>query len=247
MLKALFLDMDDTLCDTQLANTEATRLLAEAFTQRFGGSSLGHNLAVSYVKGIYRQWSEQQHAKYSLLLKESSEEHYRIVLIQDLIEAEGLGRLDSAQALQLQNKFDQDRLDAFKFFPGIEDFLIEARKYFKLVVITNGPEYSQLPKLAAVNMERYVDHIIVGGQEPEQKPAASIFYKALGLVDCEAHEVVHVGDSLAADIKGAHNSGITSIWIQHQQPLDAELGIDPHHTVLHPSEVPDLIRQLHPY
>jgi len=53
-----------------------------------------------------------------------------------------------------------------------------------------------------------------------------------------------VGDSLATDIAGAHNSGITSIWIQHQQPLDAELGIDPHHTVLHPNEIPALIREL---
>jgi len=54
-----------------------------------------------------------------------------------------------------------------------------------------------------------------------------------------------VGDSLATDIAGAHDSGITSIWIQHQQPLDAELGINPGHTLLHPSEIPALIRELH--
>ena len=54
-----------------------------------------------------------------------------------------------------------------------------------------------------------------------------------------------MGDSLATDIAGAHASGITSIWIQHQQPLDAELGINPGHTLLHPSEIPALIRELH--
>lgn len=245
MLKALLLDMDDTLCDTQKANQKATKLLAHAFEQRFGGNC--EALAQSYVKGIYREWTPEQQTKYSELLKTTTEEHYRIELIQDLVAEHGLGTIDSAQALQLQNKFDQDRLDAFHFYPGIESFLIEARKYFKLVVITNGPEYSQLPKLAAVNMDNYVDHILVGGQEPEQKPAMSIFNKALSLAGCEAHEAIHVGDNISADIHGANNSGITSVWIQHQQPLDAELGINPSHTVLHPSEIPELIRSLHPF
>ena len=54
-----------------------------------------------------------------------------------------------------------------------------------------------------------------------------------------------VGDSLAADVAGACSSGITSVWIQHQQPLDAELGINPHHTLLHPNEIPALINDLH--
>jgi N-acylneuraminate-9-phosphatase len=124
------------------------------------------------------------------------------------------------------------------------EFLTEARKLFTLVVITNGPEYSQVPKVEAIKLAEYVDHIIIGGQEPEQKPARSIFEKALKLANCKAHEAIHVGDSLAADIVGAHNSGITSVWISHQQPLDAELGINPHHTLLLPSEIPGLIREL---
>jgi len=95
-----------------------------------------------------------------------------------------------------------------------------------------------------VKLAEHVDHIIIGGQEPEEKPAVSIFEKALKLANCQAHEAIHVGDSLASDIVGAHNSGITSVWVQHQQPLDAELGINPHHTVMHPSEIPALIEQL---
>lgn len=247
MLKALFLDMDDTLCDTQKANSEATRKLAESLGQRYGAYELGQALSTAYVRGIYRLWTDQQAQRYTEILRQHSEEHFRVVLLQDLMAEQGIEKVDAEYALMLQNNFDSNRLEAFDFFPGIKEFLLEARNYFKLVVITNGPEYSQLPKLDAVNMYDYVDHVLVGGQEPEQKPAASIFYKALGLVDCEAHEVVHVGDNLAADIQGAHNSGITSVWIQHQQPLDAELGIDPHHTVLSPSEVPALIRSLHPF
>lgn len=245
MLKALFFDMDDTLCDTRAANAKATRLMGQAAEAHFGGALNGQRFAEAYVAGIYREWSDSQRARYMPIIEHQSEGAFRVQLIRDLLAEQGVVNVDKEVCQMLQDKFDHDRLEAFDFFPGVAEFLAEARKLFTIVVITNGPEFSQVPKVRAVNLATHVDHIIIGGQEPEQKPAASIFYKALKLANCEAHEAIHVGDSLAADIAGAHNSGITSVWVQHQQPLDAELGIDPHHTVFHPSEVPELIRKLH--
>ena len=246
MLKALFLDLDETLCDTQGATATAEAKLAKAVCDTLSQDIDGAAFARAYVAGIYRQWDRSEAERYLPIIEQRGEEAFRLQLIRDLLHTQGLKSVDNATAQQLQDQFDRDRMEAFQFFPGIREFLLEARRYFTLVVITNGPEYSQLPKINAVNLPDFVDHIIVGGQEPEQKPAKSIFLKALKLAGCEAHEAIHVGDSLKADIAGAHNSGITSIWIQHQQPLDAELGIDPHHTVMHPSEIPELINRLHP-
>jgi HAD superfamily hydrolase (TIGR01549 family) len=163
---------------------------------------------------------------------------------RDLLTERGVSEVNDADAQALQDQFDDNRLRAFDFYPGITAFLAEARQLFTLVVITNGPAFSQVPKVEAVKLADHVDHVIIGGQEPEQKPARSIFEKALKLANCEAHEAIHVGDSLATDIAGAHHSHITSVWILHQQPLDAELGA-PDHTVLSPSEIPALIRELH--
>lgn len=245
MLKALFLDMDETLCDTQGANLQAQQLMGQAAQACFGDID-GQCFAEDYVKGIYRDWNNEQRERYLPIIEQQSEGAFRVQLIRDLLALQGATKVSEQFALELQEGFDRDRLKAFRFYPGIAEFLLEARQYFTLVVITNGPEFSQVPKVEAVNLADYVDHIIIGGQEPEQKPAKSIFDKALMLADCEAHEAIHVGDSLVADIRGAHNSGITSVWIQHQQPLDAELGLNPHHTVVHPSEIPALINQLHP-
>jgi len=245
MLKALFLDMDQTLCDTSGANERARQLMAQAVERQYGAGLDGQAFAGAYVKGIYRQWSDSQRARYLPIIEQQGEGAFRLQLIYDLLAQQGVHDVSAERARALQESFDSDRLDAFHFYPGIVEFLAEARKLFTLVVITNGPEFSQIPKIEAVNMADHVDHIIIGGQEPEQKPARSIFEKALRLANCEAHEAIHVGDSLAADIAGAHDSSITSVWIQHQQPLDAELGINPHHTLLHPSEIPELIRELH--
>jgi len=237
--------MDETLCDTLSANEQAKQLMGQALTAQYGAELDAQGVADAYVSGIYRQWSERQRARYLPIIEQQSEGAFRLQLIRDLLAEQGVDDVSEAAAQALQDNFDSDRLEAFDFYPGIVKFLAEARKLFTLVVITNGPEFSQIPKIKAINLAQHVDHIIIGGQEPEQKPARSIFEKALKLANCEAHEVIHVGDSLATDIAGARNCGITSVWIQHFQPLDAELGINPHHTVLHPSEIPALIRDLH--
>lgn len=238
--------MDETLCDTKGANLKAMYLLAQAADNATPQRINGLAFAKAYVAGIYREWNEAQRERYLPIAEQQGEGAFRLKLIQDLFATQGIIGLPENTVQALQDTFDRERLAAFDFYPGIRDFLLEARKYFTLVVITNGPEYSQIPKVEAVKLADYVDHIIIGGQEPEQKPAVSIFQKALALANCEPHEAIHVGDNLAADIAGAHNSGITSVWIQHQQPLDAELGIDPHHTVVHPEEIPELINRLHP-
>lgn len=245
MLKALFLDLDETLCDTQGANDRAKQLMAQDIEARFGSHINGQAFADAYVTGIYRDWNDSQRARYMPIIEQQSEKAFRIQLIRDLLAERNIDNISEESAQTIQDKFDSDRIQAFNFYPGIIKFLAEARRLFTLVVITNGPEFSQVPKIEWIKLAEHVDHIIIGGQEPEQKPAASIFYKALKLANCEAHEVIHVGDSLASDIAGAHNMGITTLWVQHQQPLDAELGINPHHTVLHPSEIPALISQLH--
>lgn len=245
MLKALFLDMDETLCDTPGANERAKALMAMESETLFGADLNGREFAEAYVTGIYREWTDSQRARYMPIIEQQSEEAFRVQLIRDLLAERSVGNVSKKIAQALQDKFDNDRIAAFDFYPGMMEWLAEARKIFTLVVITNGPEFTQIPKLERVNMAAHVDHIIIGGQEPEEKPYPSIFMKALKLANCEAHEVIHVGDSLASDIAGAHNSGITSVWIQHQRPLDAELGINPHHMVMHPSEIPALVREIH--
>jgi N-acylneuraminate-9-phosphatase len=246
VLKALFLDLDDTLCNTSSANEQAMQLMAGALQTQYGAGFDGQAFSRAYVQCIYRNWSDSQRAEYMPIINQQTEGAFRVQVIRDLLAEQGVESVGEVEAQSVQHKFDRDRLQAFGFYAGITEFLAEARKLFTLVVITNGPEYSQIPKVEAVNLAAHVDHIIIGGQEPEQKPARSIFDKALKLAGCEAHEAIHVGDSLAADIAGAHNSGITSVWIQHQQSLDAELGINPSHTVIHPREISALIRALHP-
>lgn len=244
MLKALFLDMDETLCDTGKANNVAKYELTKRAQAMCGKSLHSEQFVERYVQGIYRQWTPVQQQKYMQIIEQQSEDAFRVQLIQDLLADMQQPAVTVQDALLLQNCFDKERLAAFDFFPGIEPFLREMRKRMTLVVITNGPEFSQVPKVQRVNLAQHVDHIIIGGQEIEQKPARSIFAKALRLAACESHEVIHVGDGLTPDIGGANASHIKSVWVRHNQPFDKTLGINPDFVVEHPDELPKLFEQL---
>jgi len=241
VLKALFLDMDETLCDTSQANNLAKLELAKKAQHICGRSLDGEEFAERYIQGIYRQWTSAQEQRYIPIIEQQGEDAFRVLLIQDLLTHMQQSTATLKETQLLQDCFDKERLAAFDFFPGIKQFLSDMRKRMTLVVITNGPEFSQVPKVERINLSQHVDHIIIGGQEKEQKPASSIFTKALKLAACENHEVLHIGDGLTPDIGGANASNIKSVWVRHHQSFDQTLGITPDYIIEHPEEIPKFI------
>ncbi|ELB2149798.1 HAD-IA family hydrolase [Vibrio parahaemolyticus] len=209
MLKAIFFDMDETLCGTSQADKAAGQKFAAWIQQTYPQVSDPQAFLQRYLRGVYKKLNAEFPQLVALLPDENA---FRCGLIQTILAENGI-HIDAEQAQQAQHYFDSARMGAFTFFPGVKEMLTDLRKHYKLVVITNGPIFSQHPKLKATQMDEWVDHIIVGGEEPEEKPAASIFQKALNLVDVKPEEALHIGDSLAADIAGANNMGILSVWV----------------------------------
>ncbi len=209
MLKAIFFDMDETLCATSQADKAAGQKFAAWIQQTYPQVSDPQAFLQRYLQGVYKKLNAEFPQLVALLPDENA---FRCGLIQTILAENGI-HIDAEQAQQAQHYFDSARMGAFTFFPGVKEMLTDLRKHYKLVVITNGPIFSQHPKLKVTQMDEWVDHIIVGGEEPEEKPAASIFQKALNLVDIKPEEALHIGDSLAADIAGANNMGILSVWV----------------------------------
>ena len=217
MLKALFLDLDETLCDTTGANLQARDYIADKAKTMFASDFNSLDFANDYLTGIYKILSDEMK---ELFLPITDEETFRTDLLRFLFKKYQLPEVEDAVYHEFRTGFDDFRLDCFDFFPGVKDLLAKLRKEYTLVVITNGPIYSQRPKVKRVDLRNHVDHVIIGGEEPEEKPYKSIFMKACKLADCKPEEAVHVGDSLAADIAGASNSGIPSVWISPEENND---------------------------
>jgi HAD superfamily hydrolase (TIGR01549 family) len=209
LIKVISFDLDDTLCDTQRANKkglEALSFKAKALYPKLDGDLL----SLHYNNGIHRRFSEKES---ELFLPITCEETFRLSLIEYHLKALGVETPTSSEVEIIQTTFDDNRIKYFDFYPDVKNLIIKLRQQYKIIVITNGPTFSQYIKIETVNLKQYVDHILVGGEEPHQKPHASIFDKALNVMGCDASEAIHIGDSYECDIVGAFNVGIKSVWI----------------------------------
>ena len=80
---------------------------------------------------------------------------------------------------------------------------------YSLGTLTNG---SMRPE--RLGLEKYFDIIVMsvehGGIE---KPDPRIFEIAVREARCEPHELLHVGDHIEYDVRGANDAGIRSVWL----------------------------------
>jgi 2-haloacid dehalogenase/putative hydrolase of the HAD superfamily len=68
--------------------------------------------------------------------------------------------------------------------------------------------------LEAINLHQLiVDGLITSEDVRSYKPHSEMFEYALKVSNLSPEEVIHVGDSLSSDVRGAKNVGIKSIWV----------------------------------
>jgi putative hydrolase of the HAD superfamily len=101
----------------------------------------------------------------------------------------------------------------FHSFPDAAPALRTLRdRGLKLVCVSNW-DCSLPDVLAACGLGSALDGVVTSAAAGASKPDPAIFVKALRLVGCEPAEALHVGDTPAEDIDGAHAAGIPVLLI----------------------------------
>ncbi|HVX51986.1 MAG TPA: HAD-IA family hydrolase, partial [Chitinophagaceae bacterium] len=110
-------------------------------------------------------------------------------------------------------------------------------KGYKLHLMTNGFEQVQHNKLRSSNLRDYFVEIITSEASNSLKPHAGIFEYALEKALAMKNESIMIGDNLDADIQGAINVGLDTVFVNH-------LKVDPHikatYVVHHLKELEDI-------
>lgn len=101
----------------------------------------------------------------------------------------------------------------WKLYPEVEEVLRSLKKQkFILGMVSNWD--SRLLKLCVgLGIDRYFDFKVISAVFGAAKPNPKIFKEALKKANVPPGEVVHVGDSLEDDVRGAHLAGIKAIWL----------------------------------
>ncbi|AUC79192.1 noncanonical pyrimidine nucleotidase, YjjG family [Nonlabens sp. MB-3u-79] len=99
-------------------------------------------------------------------------------------------------------------------FDGCIELLDQLQDNYRLHLITNGFNGVQQNKIKNSGLDKYFDVVLTAEAAGVKKPAPEIFHKALQMANAEVANSLMIGDSYEADIKGAQNIGLATIWFQ---------------------------------
>jgi len=136
----------------------------------------------------------------------------------------------------------------------IEDDSIATLEYLKdnnyrLAILSNAGDDDDVMMLVKnAQLTSYFEHVITSAKVGFRKPDPRIYQELLNLMDVPASRAAMVGDTLNADIKGAQNVGIYSIWIKRRadrsENWEHENKIIPDATISVLGELPLLLENL---
>ena len=94
-------------------------------------------------------------------------------------------------------------------FPEAEDVLAKCKVPVCIVSNVDNDALEKAMEFSGL----YFDLIVTSEDCRSYKPRPEVFSKALEMLDAKSGEVIHVGDSLYGDIRGAREFAIPSLWI----------------------------------
>lgn len=195
-IRAITLDLDDTLWEIRPVIARAEKRLYEWFGEHYPRIverfSMGDAVAVR--SEVLRQHPNRAHDLTFL----------RQAVIARLAEEAGYPNLAVDEAFAV---FDEVRNNPL-LFADVRPALASLKSRFRIVALTNGNA-----DLERIGIADLFDGLINAGSIGVAKPHAKIFKAAIAAGGARAEQTLHVGDDPKSDIQGAHGVGIASVWI----------------------------------
>ncbi|MBK7223058.1 MAG: noncanonical pyrimidine nucleotidase, YjjG family [Saprospiraceae bacterium] len=111
---------------------------------------------------------------------------------------------------------------------GAKEIIESLAADYHLNVITNGIYFVQHARLDKLKLKPYFQNLFISEEIGHSKPSPQFFDHVLKtLVGAQTNEILVIGDSLKADIKGALQSGLKACWF-NPGGITNETDITPH-------------------
>ena len=195
MIKTVFLDLDDTILDFQLAEHKAIRAaLAE--------------IGLEPTDEVVSRYLEINRASWAALERGELTRDEVLIRRFDLLFAE-FG-IDSSPT-DTQKIYARYLGSFHDFLPGGKELLDELSAYgkFNLYIATNGIYKVQAPRIEASGIAHYFKDIFISEHLGYNKPSREFFDLCAARIEgYDPSETIIVGDSLSSDIQGGINAGI---------------------------------------
>lgn len=206
MIKAVFFDLDDTLCDDTAAWRECALRAARH------GASLNPKIDAERLAESFLSISERYWMSLDYMMETRGLLELRTGQFRQALHEIGSPRDDQA-AIEMARLYGAIRSKDIALFPDVATTLEALRaRGMKLACITNGLAATHEAKVVHLGLDSLCDHVLIADRIGHFKPDPRIFERALELCDCAPNEAIMVGDDLIRDVGGAQSAGILACW-----------------------------------
>lgn len=231
-LKAVFFDLDDTLYTSFQAGDRYAYECMEKWAQKTFGEA-GHGFDAAFLTARKQLAAEQP---------DMPPIHDRVLFAQRALENMGLNAVPHARkaaAVYWDAVFAKMTVR-----PGAPEFMDELHAHgIRIAVVTNMLADIQMEKLMRLGLSERIDYLVTSEEAGIDKPHRTIFDLAMRKCGVQPDEALMVGDNFTHDVCGAHEAGISGIWLNwtHKERPESEVGCFEAHDFL---EAADHIRTL---
>lgn len=236
-MQTLLFDLDDTIISYNAVSPQAWDEACEKHIHHFPSLS-AEQLHQAISKASNEFWSDaERHRKGRLNLKKARRD-----ILEETFKnlSQTITDLPSQEvAHAIADYFSTRREELVHPFPNAIETIQEFHKAgTPLGLLTNGAAEVQQAKIDRWNLAQYFDIILIEGALGYGKPDGRVFERALFHFEIAPHQATMIGDNLEADIYGASQLGINTVWNDWaKKGLPTNAPVQPDRTIHHISEL----------
>ena len=216
MVRAVFVDVDDTLLDFHACARESA-----LYAAAHAGISLPDDFMDTFMRFNNLYWHRIEQG---IMTREELHQ----VRWKSILHALGL----EGDSLQMERGFREQLRNAAVPVPGAHAMLAFLSERVPVWVASNANRDQQEQRLRKAGMLDYVRGILASGNIGASKPDSSFFKACLDRVAPLApRECLMIGDSMQADIVGAAHVGMLTCWYHSDGAEEEAGGIAPDWTI----------------
>ena len=227
--KDLFFDLDHTIWDFELNSKETLWDLHLKYELEAKGINNFDEFYSIYSVHNHRLWD--RYSKGFIKQEELRWKRIYLSLLDYKIADEALSKEMSVEYLTIL----PDKKNLFPYTIEILEYL--KSKDYSMHLITNGFESVQFKKIKNSNLADYFTEVITSEASNSLKPNKEIFEYALKVSNANVETSIMIGDNEDADIQGAINAGMDSIFVNH---LQIQPTVPATHTITHLKELENI-------
>ncbi len=234
MVKAVIFDLDNTLCNSTVVIENSLRNIFIKNLKYFPNKSVEDLISIN-IKTFEKLISDPNVPLSAAIIRVWFEVFEQLQIKPPL-----------KIILQLIEHIRSETNKKVRLIDGTLELINHLKsKDIKIGILTNGIFIDQAEKLVKLKLDGFVDYLVTSDMCASNKPDPKIFKYILNKMRVSPDQVLMIGDDIVADIKGANNLGIKTIYLKNGGPVNPNMKlVKPNYTETNYKDILKLVKKL---